>query len=142
MKLGRNNDRSPVGVVEISDRYDRLLQINSDIFTAWWEAWLTSAVPKLVPQPKWFRNDEHVQEGDIVLFRRNEGGLLAGEYKYGIVQRSEDNRIRSVIIKYKNATEGFNRSTFRAVRSLVIIHRIDEINIIEELGKAKYTSRR
>ena len=139
LKLGRNNDRSPVGVIEVSDRYDRILQINSDIFTAWWEAWLTSAVPKLVPQPKWFHNDQHVQEGDIVLFRRNEGGILAGEYKYGIVdevQRSEDNCIRSVVVKYKNSTEGFDRTTFRAVRSLVIIHRIDEINIIEELGKA------
>ena len=139
LKLGHNNERSPVGVIEVSDRYDRILQINSDIFTAWWEAWLTSAVPKLVPQPKWFRNDKHLQEGDIVLFRRNEGGILAGEYRYGIVDevhRSEDTNIRSVVIKYKNATEGFERTTFRAVRSLVVIHRIDEINIMEELGKA------
>ena len=139
LKLGRNNERCPVGVIEVSDRYDdRILQINSDIFTAWWEAWLTSAVPKLVPQPKWYRNDKHLQEGDIVLFRRNEGGILAGEYRYGIIEevhRSEDTCIRSVVIKYRNATEGFDRTTFRAVRSLVVIHRIDEINIMEELGK-------
>ena len=105
------------------------------------EAWLTSAIPKLVPQPKWFRNDEHIKEGDIVLFRRNEGGILAGEYKYGIVdkvQRSDDDRIRSVVIRYKNSSEEIERTTFRAVRSLVIIHRIDEINIMEELGKAIY----
>ena len=141
LKLGRNNDRSPVGVIEVSDKVDRILQLNSNIFNAWWEAWLTSAIQKLVPQPKWFHNDEHIKEGDIVLFQRNEGGMLSGEYKYGIVdevRRSDDNRIRSVVVKYKNSTEGFDRTTFRAVRSLVIIHRIDEINIMEELGKATY----
>ena len=141
LKLGRNNSRSPVGVMDVTDKVDRVLQLHSDIFDSWWESWLTSAVPKLVPQPKWFRNDEHIKEGDIVLFRRSEGGLLAGEYKYGIVDevhRSGDNHIRSVVIKYKNSTEEFVRTTFRAVRSLVIIHRIDEINIMGELGKALF----
>ena len=32
LKLGRNNDRSPVGVVEVSDKMDRILQVNADIF--------------------------------------------------------------------------------------------------------------
>ena len=70
LKLGRNNIRSPVGVIKVSDKFDLILQINSDIFNAWWETWLVSAVPKLVPQPKWFGNDEHIGEGDIVLFRK------------------------------------------------------------------------
>ena len=54
------------------------------------------------------------------------------------VHRGADNHIRSVILRYKNASEEIERKTVRAVRSLVIIHRIDEINIIEELGKATY----
>ena len=142
LRLGRNNSRSPIGVVEITDRLDRILQINSDIFNAWWEAWLTSAIPKLVPQPKWFRNDEDIKVGDVVLFKRTEGSL-AGEYKYGMVDevhRGDDDRIRSVVLRYKNASEEIERKTVRAVRSLVIVHRIDEINIIEELGKATYVN--
>ena len=140
LRLGRNNSRSPIGVVELTDRLDRILQLNSDIFNTWWEAWLTSAVPKLVPQPKWFKNDEDIKVGDVVLFRRTEGSL-AGEYKYGMVEevhRGADNRIRSVVLRYKNANEEIERKTFRAVRSLVILHRIDEINVMEELGKATY----
>ena len=141
LRLSRNNSRSPIGVVELTDRFDRILQINSDIFNAWWEAWLTSAVPKLVPQPKWFRNDEDIKVGDVVLFKRTEGSL-AGEYKYGMVDevhRGPDDRIRSVVLRYKNASEEIERKTVRAVRSLVIVHRIDEINIMEELGKTTFT---
>ena len=142
LRLGRNNSRSPIGVLEITDRVDRILQLHSDIFNAWWEAWLTSAVPKLVARPKWFRNDEDIKVGDVVLFRRVEGGL-SGEYRYGMVDevfRGPDNRIRSVIVRYRNSNEGISRKTFRAVRSLIIIHRIDEINIMEELGNALFVN--
>ena len=140
LKLGRNNSRSPVGIIEITDKIDRILQLHSDIFDSWWEAWLTSAVPKLVAQPKWFKNDEDIKIGDVVLFKRTEGSL-AGEYKFGMVDdvhRGADNRIRSVVIRYKNASEEVERKTFRAVRSLIIVHRIDEISIMEELGNALF----
>ena len=140
LRLGRNNSRSPIGVVEVSDRIDRILQLHSDIFDSWWEAWLTSAVPKLVAKPKWFKNDEDIKVGDVVLFKRTEGSL-AGEYKYGMVDevhRGTDNRIRSVVIRYKNANEEVERKTCRAVRSLIIVHRINEINIMEELGNALF----
>ena len=139
LKLGRNNDRSPVGVLDVTDRVDRILRMNSNIFNTWWEMWLTSALPKLVAKPKWFKNDEDIKVGDIVLFNKSEGSVIAGTYKYGIVDKvhcGTDNRIRTVVIKYRNANEEFHRTTTRAVRSLVIIHRIDEINIMEELGNA------
>ena len=139
LRLGRNNDRSPVGTLDVSDNVDRILQLISDIFNTWWETWLVSALPKIVPKPKWFRNDAHLKVGDIVLFNKVEGSYTAGAYKYGAVEevhRSADGRIRSVTIRYRNSTEGINRTTTRAVRSLVVIHRIDELNIMEELGKA------
>ena len=115
--------------------------MNSDIFNTWWENWLVSALPKIVPKPKWFKNDEHLKVGDIVLFNKGEGSLLAGEYQYGAVEKvhvSADGRIRSVTIRYQNYSEGVKRSTTRAVRSLIVIHRIDELNIMEELGKASF----
>ena len=136
--LGRNNDRSPIGTLDVSDRIDRMLSLNSNIFNTWWETWLISAVPKIMPKPKWFRNDVHLKEGDVVLFNKAEGSI-AGAYKFGIVEtvhRSSDGHIRSVTIRYRNSSEASNRTTVRAVRSLVIIHRVDELNIAEELGKA------
>ena len=138
LRLGRNNSRSPIGAVEVTDRVDRVLQLHSDVFDAWWEAWLTSAVPKLVAQPKWFRNDRDIKVGDVVLFKRTEGAL-SGEYRYGMVDevsRGSDDRIRSVTIWYRNQNEEVTRKTFRAVRSLSIVHKVDEINIMEELGNA------
>ena len=143
LRLGRNNDRSPIGVIDVTDKMDRILKANSNIFDTWWEMWLTSAVPKLVPKLKWFSNDQHIKKGDIVLFNKTEGSF-SGQYKYGMVEDVQfgiDNRIRAVTVRYRNASENIDRTTFRAVRSLVIIHRIDEISIMEELGKATMLSK-
>ena len=133
LRLARNNNRSPVGPLDVTGRIDRLLQLKTDAFQAWWECWLTSALPKLVPTPKWFRNDEDIQIGDIVLFNRSEGSLI-GDYRYGIVDNvsvSPDGKIRAVTVRYRNASENIDRKTFRAVRSLIIIHRVNEIDIMD-----------
>ena len=138
LRLGRNNDRSPVGTLEVSDRIDRLLRLKSDIFDTWWEAWLTCAVPKIMPKPKWFRSDAHLKVGDVVLFNKIEGSLVDA-YRFGMVetvQQSADGHIRSAVIRYRNATEEIDRVTVRAVRSLVVIHRVDELDIAVELGRA------
>ena len=97
---------------------------------------MISALPKLVPQPKWFKNDVNIKKGDIVLFNKSEGSLI-GEYKYGIVEEvktSKDSCIRSVVVKYKNSNETVFRTTNRAVRSLIVIHRVDEVDLMEEVG--------
>ena len=99
-----------------------------------------SALPKLMPKPKWFENDKHLKEGDIVIFDKDEGDYKGkGSYQYGMVEKvhtGRDGIIRSVTIKYRNSTEQISRSTHRAVRGLTVIHRVDEINLMEELGKA------
>ena len=97
-----------------------------------------SALLKLVPKPKWFTSDRNLEKGDVILFNNGEGSLI-GEYKYGIVEElhlSSDDKIRSVTIKYRNANENVYRTTVRAVRTLIVIHRVDEIDIMEELGSA------
>ena len=45
-----------------------------------------------------------------------------------------DGRIRQATIRYRNSHENIDRTTKRAVRGLVIIHRVDEIDLMEELG--------
>ena len=145
LKLGRNNDRSPVGPIDITDRLDRILVQNATIFNTWWEAWLVAAVPKLVPQPKWFRDSGGVRVGDVVIFKRHES-VLSGVYQYGMIQsikESSDRATRTVVIRYRNAEEDdkLERTTTRSVRSIVVIHRIDELNIMEELGNAALLGR-
>ena len=80
----------------------------------------------------------HLKVGDVVLFNKLEGSLVES-YRFGMVesvQPSADGHIRSAVIRYRNASEEINRVTVRAVRSLVVIHRVDELNITEELGRA------
>ena len=138
LRLARNNERSPIGPLEVTGKVEKLMRLKIETFQAWWETWLTSALPKLVPQPKWFRNDEDVKKGDVVLFDKSEGSFV-GEYQYGMVDDIKvgpDGKIRAVTVKYSNASENLSRTTFRAVRKLIIIHRVDEIDLMEELGEA------
>ena len=138
LRLGRNNQRCPVGPLEVTDKIERLMQLKLDVFQSWWETWLVSAVPKLLPKPKWFNSDEDVTKGDVVIFTKGEGDF-SGEYRYGMIDSvnvGKDGKVRSVTIKYRNASENICRTTHRAVRSLVIIHRVDEIDLMEELGRA------
>ena len=138
LRLGRNNQRSPIGPLEVTGKLERLLRLKTDIFRSWWEMWLTSAVPKIMPRPKWFVSDRDLRKGDVVIFTKGEGDML-GEYKYGMVQNVHvggDGHIRSVTVRYRNSNETADRTTNRAVRSLVIIHRVDEIDLMEELGNA------
>ena len=138
LRIGFNNDRSPVGPLEVTDKLEKLMRLKVEVFQAWWEAWLVSALPKLVPKPKWFSNDQDLKVGDVVIFVKDEGSY-SGEYKFGIIDGvnvSKDGKIRSVVVKYRNAQEEIMRTTHRAVRTLVIIHRIDEVDVMEELGRA------
>ena len=69
---------------------------------------------------------------------------LSGQYQYGIVQGvnySSDNLVRSVLIRYRNASESIDRTTTRSVRTVTVIHRVDELNIAKELGNAALLGR-
>ena len=89
-------------------------------------------------QPKWFQNDKDIKVGDIILFLKREKALC-NTYQYVMVQdiiRSNDDKIRKVLVKYRNYNENTDRVTYRAVRQLVLIHPVDELSLSEELAIA------
>ena len=136
LRLGRNNDRSPVGPLLVTSNPEKFINSNIAIFNAWYEHWLISCVPKLMNQPKWFRTDYDLKKGDLVLFLKEEGKVV-GCYQYGIVEEviiGMDDKIKSVKVRYHNSNEGHSRTTERAARELVMIHGVDELSIMEELG--------
>ena len=142
LRLGRNNDRSPTGPLTVSNNPKTFLKCNEEIFNTWFENWLVTHVPKLMHQPKWYDNDRDVKVGDIILFLKNEGALK-NTYQYGVIkgiERSQDERIRKVIITYRNHNESINRETRRGVRHIVMIHPIDETSIVTELGEIATTA--
>lgn len=66
--LGRNNERSPTGILSVKGDSDKLIRDNRRIFEAWFDYWITSHVPNLVARPKWFSSDVNLKVGDVVLF--------------------------------------------------------------------------
>ena len=137
LRLGRNNERSPTSPMEVTGNPLKMIKENKKIFTTLFEAWLKSHVPKLLQQPKWFRNDSDIKICDIVLFLKQEDSIVSNTYQYGMIDKiipSRDGIIRKAVVKYRNPNENVDRFTTRAVRELVMIHPVDELNLIEELG--------
>ena len=137
LRLGRNNERSPVGSMLVTNDPSKFANTNKQIYNTWFQAWLISHVPNLMEHPKWFDSDKDLQIGDIVLFLKNENGL-SNDYQYGMINKVHkgiDDKIRSVDVKYRNHNENTDRITCRASRQLIVIHQIDEIDIMAELGE-------
>ena len=136
LKLGRNNDRSPAGPFTLAKRFSKIIETNQQINDAWFDQWLINHVPKIVHQPKWFVQDRDMMVGDIVLFLRKES-VLSSTYHYGMVKElfpGRDLKIRKVKVVYKNQNEKTFRETIRAVRELIVIHQVDEIDLMDELN--------
>ena len=139
LKLGRSNDRSSKGCVKTTSDSKKILETNQNIFNACFENWLHSHVPNIMHQPKWFRTEYDLKEGDVVLFLKQDS-LFSATYQYGMVasvQQSSDNVIQNVKVKYQNPNENVDRETFGSVRQLVMMHPVDEIDIIQELSSIK-----
>ena len=137
LKLGRNNDRSPIFPMDITSDPQRVMEENGRIFNTWFDAWLVSYVPKLMEKPKWYLTDRDMKICDIVLFLKQEGAL-AKTYQYGMVhevEKGQDGVIRKALIKYRNYNENIDRFTLRSVRQLIIIHPVDELSLMEEMDK-------
>ena len=47
--------------MKVTVNYQKILEENEKIYNTWFEAWLTSNVPKLTDQPKWFQSNRDVK---------------------------------------------------------------------------------
>ena len=93
--------------------------------------------PRAVDRAKWFDSDDDVKVSDVVLFLKKDKEY-AGNYQYGIVKElevSKDDKVRKVVVEYVNSNEDVRRQTRRSVRELVVIHPLDELGIVRELGE-------
>ena len=103
LRLGRNNERSPISNLMVTNDAERIIKDNNKIFQCWFENWLTSCVPNLIDQPKWFKTDHHIKIGDVVMFTKDD--TFSPTYKFGIVHSTspgKDDVIRKVNVRYRN----------------------------------------
>ena len=133
--LGRNNERCPNAPLILSGDHKGLIERNSNIFRAWFKAWLISYVPTIIDRPKWHKSDKQINIGDVVLFLKSEKEYDE-QYQYGLVcsvHRGLDGQIRKVDVEYRNFNETTKRTTNRGVRELIVVYPIDELDIYERL---------
>lgn len=136
LMLARNNNRCPVGTLQVTEDIGKIIKRNEDVFTTWFKAWLVSYVPTLILQPKWFKSDRDPKVGDIVLFLKSDKEFEK-LYQYGMIvdlKTSRDGKIRQIEIVYQNSTEKTKRYTSRGTREVVVIHHVDELGLIRELN--------
>ena len=137
--LGRNNSRSPTSTLSVVDDYSKILASNMRIFKSWFKAWLISYVPEVIKMSKWFKTDDQLSVGDVVLFLKSDK-VFDTQYQYGIVKhvyQSRDGFVRKAEVEYQNHNEKVKRTTVRGVRELVVIRRFEETSIDEMLFNAK-----
>ena len=99
---------------------------------------MISYVPQWIQLTKWFKSDEQLKVGDVVLFLKSDKAFET-QYQYGLVKhvyQSRDGFVRKAEIEYQNHQEKVKRTTVRGVRELVVIKRFEEYDIDEILFKA------
>ena len=114
-----------------------LLKEVEKVYNAWFKVSNISYVPKLLAQPKWFRQDKDLLEGDIVMFQKSESDLGSRWTLDTIDQlvKRKDGLARRAIVRYKNFKEEFHRVTDRSIRILVKIWSCDDLNIDDDLAE-------
>ena len=137
MRMGRINTRALSGPLRLpagsSEMVDRVIKN----YEAWYKVWSEAYIPKLLFKPKWFKNETDLKVGDLVYFQKSESEL-GSPWMLGmiaVVERSRDGLIRKVDIKYRNASEQQDRTSYRNVRNICKIWSEDDWNLQDDLAE-------
>ena len=87
--------------------------------------------------PKWYNHDRDLKQCDMVYFRKTEGPIK-GPWTMGMVDsvtKGRDLLVREARVRYHTSDDGAPQFTDRAVRSLVRLFNIDEINWQDDLDR-------
>ena len=138
LKMGHKNQRQLDGPIRLARGTRDLLDKVEELYKAWFFIWRHTVVPKIMFQPKWYRSDRDLQEGDLVYFQKKEGKLVqpwtVGRVEQ-VVRSDRDDLIRRVVVKYQNPGEAGPRITDRSIRKLVKLFNVDEHQVQEDLAE-------
>ena len=109
----------------------QIIKDNEKVFDAWFENWLVSHVPRLLQQNKCF-----TRKVTLSCFwnRIRNCHLNTNMASWLTLSLVDIVKVRKASVKYKNANEKMFRETRRAARTLVVIHHVDELDIVTELN--------
>ena len=133
MKIGRIHSRSLNGPMRFPNGPAEYLKKVEECYNAFYQIWNTGMLPKLIPQPKWFKDSQELKETDVVYFEKNASeGWTVGQVES--VTKSKDGVVRRVSVRYFNAGDQKTHFTDRAARSLVRLFSIDDNYFIEDMA--------
>merc|ERR1711888_461787 len=75
LRVGRSNERALDGPMRMPAGDGELLKEVEKIYNGWFKIWNVSYLPKLMYQPKWFKQDRDLLEGDVIMFQKSESAL-------------------------------------------------------------------
>ena len=128
MRIGRLNSRALDGPVRFPTGPKDMMKKVEETYEAFFKIWNLSMIPKLIPQPKWFKESPELKFEDIVYFQKTDSEL-SSDWSVGQVDsviRSRDGVVRRANVRYFNHSEKEPRFSDRAVRSLVRLFNIED----------------
>ena len=75
-----------------------------DTYEAFYKIWNTVMLPRMIPQPKWFKDSPDLKPEEIVMFKKVDNDLNSN-WTVGHVEdvtKSKDGEIRKANIRYHN----------------------------------------
>jgi hypothetical protein len=139
---GRANKRAMSGPCTV-DKPSKMLEKMHQVFEAWWQAWYKERLTDFVVQPpKWLRSDPNLKVGDIVIFQKKGQEQVLGSPIWAVGRVEEaavsksDGKVREIVIQYRNPGESKFRTTRRAARSVALLSREEDLDLMQELNAA------
>ena len=74
LRVGRNNARALSGPMRLP-RGGELLDKVQEIYDTWFKIWASTYLPKIMFQPKWWKQECDLCEGDVVIFKKKDSVL-------------------------------------------------------------------
>ena len=118
--LGRSEGNVPPLDYQFGDKFTERLAYVSQVYDAWWKAWIEQVLPSLMPISRWHKRAKNLQKGDVVMLYYS--GNLKDEYRLAKVFDTHPDKkglVRTVTIGYRkrNKTE---KATPYKVKPLVM----------------------
>ena len=139
LRIGRLNSRALTGPIRFPKGPKEFLKRVDETYEAFYRVWNTAYIPKLIPQPTWFKESAELKVNDVVYFKKVDS-VLSSKWIVGTIEsvfRSSDGVIRKVEVKYMNANQVEPEFTVRAVRSLVRLFSIEDSYFVEDLAEVE-----
>ena len=141
--LGRNNRRAPVGYGRIETQRFRQIEHLDSMQKSWWKVWKDEKLADYIPKPaKWQNTTRTPEVDDIVIFLRRDKESTLGDTLWRIgrivklLRSKSDDVAYNVVIQYKNHTQSQFRETERNVRSIAILYREGDLELVDTLNQA------